>query len=313
MAPKIGVHLPMYGTLIHGVRIDPEPDFAYARSVALLAEEMGLHSIWAPDHLLNPMRGEAARALEAWTVVAALAGVTRRITLAHTTLCQAFRYPAVLAKMIATLDDACQGRFICCMGAGWYKREFDAYGLPWDDHEGLIARGREQMVMLKEAVDGVRGHLRGKVPPAGALHRGAEASPEAAPAHLVGGRQSSVPRGGGRAGRRLAHGGQDARRGGGKRGGHAGSLGREADGARPLLSPHRGRQRRRGKGPARGVGQRRRKGEKIIDKGLIGAPETIADKLRGYETAGIDLVLLKPAPALEGLAAFGESVLPSFR
>ena len=91
--------------------------------------------------MLNPHLGEEARALEAWTVLVALAAVTMRITLAHTTLCQAFCPPAVLAKTVATLDDICQGRFIFSMGAGWFKREFEAYRFQWDDHDGLIARG----------------------------------------------------------------------------------------------------------------------------------------------------------------------------
>jgi hypothetical protein len=39
-------------------------------------------------------------------------------------------------------------------------------------------------------------------------------------------------------------------------------------------------------------------------------PATIARKLNGYEEAGVNYVLLKPAPKLEGLEAFGEKVLP---
>lgn len=48
---------------------------------------------------------------------------------------------------------------------------------------------------------------------------------------------------------------------------------------------------------------------KIMGQGLVGAPETIAEKLRRYEEAGIDYLLLKPAPTLEGLEAFGQKVL----
>jgi alkanesulfonate monooxygenase SsuD/methylene tetrahydromethanopterin reductase-like flavin-dependent oxidoreductase (luciferase family) len=68
----------------------------------------------------------------------------------HTTLCQGFRYPAVLAKMCATLDDISDGRFRFALGAGWFKREFQAYGVPWDeDHDARIDRAREQIEIIR--------------------------------------------------------------------------------------------------------------------------------------------------------------------
>jgi hypothetical protein len=44
----------------------------------------------------------------------------------HTTLCEAFRYPAVLAKQAATLSDVSDGRFWLSIGAGWFRREYEA-------------------------------------------------------------------------------------------------------------------------------------------------------------------------------------------
>ncbi len=311
MALRIGVYLPMYGTMIRGIRIDPEPDFAYAKRVALLAEQMGLHSIWAPDHLLNPMRGEAAGALEAWTVVAALAGVTQRITLAHTTLCQAFRYPAVLAKMITTLDDICQGRFICCVGAGWYKREFEAYGIPWDDHAGLIARGREQILILKKLWTESEVTFQGRYfqlkrctvepkpfqkphPPiwwAGDSEASQEVVAELADGWLMGDR---TPDG-------AKHSIQEIR-----------DLSAERQ-IEYALSCHliiENSDEKAKRKLRELLGGDDTTLSEIMERGLIGAPETIAQKLQRYEEAGIDYLLLKPAPTLQGLAAFGEKVLP---
>jgi alkanesulfonate monooxygenase SsuD/methylene tetrahydromethanopterin reductase-like flavin-dependent oxidoreductase (luciferase family) len=310
MKLKIGVYVPMYGTMIRGTRIDPEPSFAYAREVTLLAEKLGLHSVWAPDHLLNPMLGEPARALEAWTVIVALAAVTRHIKLGHTTLCQAFRYPAVLAKMITTLDDICQGRFICSLGAGWYKREFEAYGLPWDDHQGLIARGSEQITILKQLWTTSEVDFQGKYyqlerctvepkpvqrphPPiwwAGNSPESQKVAAEQCDGWLMG---DNTPEG---AKENI-------------QGIQALLAGREIEYA---LSCHlvvedsdqkaQARLRTLTQGDERVF-------SRILSQGLIGAPETIAQKLSEYERAGIGYVLLKPAPALEGLAAFGEEVL----
>lgn len=46
-------------------------------------------------------------------------------------LCNSYRHPAVLAKMAATLDVISEGRLELGLGAGWFKREFEAYGIPF--------------------------------------------------------------------------------------------------------------------------------------------------------------------------------------
>ena len=95
-------------------------------------------------------RASREKSLEAWTTLTALAAITRKVELFHTTLCQGFRYPAVLAKMCATLDDVSNGRFRFALGAGWFKREFQSYGVPWDeDHDTRIDRAREQIEIIK--------------------------------------------------------------------------------------------------------------------------------------------------------------------
>jgi len=87
--------------------------------------------------------------LEAWTLAAAIAEVTKRVIIAHTTLCEAFRYPAVLAKQAATLNEVSNGRFWLSIGAGWFKREYEAYGLPFYSHDEQVARARETVQIIK--------------------------------------------------------------------------------------------------------------------------------------------------------------------
>jgi FMNH2-dependent dimethyl sulfone monooxygenase len=148
MNAKIGVYIPMYGGWIRGTPIQEDVTYVNAQETALLAEDMGLSSLWVPDHLLNPIKGHNTPSLEAWTTLTGIAAVTQQIELYHTTICQGFRYPAVLAKMCATLQDLSNGRFRLSLGAGWFHREFMAYGLPWEDHDARIDRSREQIEIV---------------------------------------------------------------------------------------------------------------------------------------------------------------------
>lgn len=163
MRAKIGIYIPVYGGWLRGVdEGEREPTYGYAAETALKAEEMGIHSVWVPDHMLNPIKGEGTKSLEAWTTLTAIAAMTKRVELFHTTLCQGFRYPAVLAKMGATLDDVSGGRFRFALGAGWFKREFDAYGVPWHDHDTRIDRAREQIEIIRSLWTQSTTNYRGK-------------------------------------------------------------------------------------------------------------------------------------------------------
>jgi FMNH2-dependent dimethyl sulfone monooxygenase len=51
--------------------------------------------------------------------------------------------------MCATIDDISLGKFRFSLGAGWFEREFKAYGVPWDDHDTRIERSREQIEIIK--------------------------------------------------------------------------------------------------------------------------------------------------------------------
>jgi FMNH2-dependent dimethyl sulfone monooxygenase len=60
-----------------------------------------------------------------------------------------FRYPSVLAKMAASLDEISNGRLIMGLGAGWFKQEYDSYGIPWEEHDNLIEMEREAVLVMK--------------------------------------------------------------------------------------------------------------------------------------------------------------------
>jgi FMNH2-dependent dimethyl sulfone monooxygenase len=147
---KFGVWLPVYGGWLSGAPVEePEITYKYVEKSAQEAENCGFDSIWVPDHLLNPRKGESVGSLEAWTTLTALAVRTHKVKLGHAVLCQGFRHPGVLAKMSATLDEISEGRFIFAIGAGWFKREFLAFGIPWSEHDTLIEQAEEQIKLVQ--------------------------------------------------------------------------------------------------------------------------------------------------------------------
>lgn len=161
---KVGMWLPVYGgwlpsrgssvaqadgTYFVGEEEEKPPTYSYMKQVALEAEKIGIDSLWIPDHLLNPLKGDRAPCLEAWTLATAIAEATERVIIVHTTLCEAFRYPAVLAKQVATLTDISSGRFWLSIGAGWFKQEYEAYGLPYYRHRDRVERAKEAIQIIK--------------------------------------------------------------------------------------------------------------------------------------------------------------------
>jgi probable F420-dependent oxidoreductase len=100
-------------------------------------EAAGLDSIWVYDHLLYRWPGRPTAGIwESWTMLSALAEVTKKVQLGTLVLCTPFRNPALLAKMAATLDEVSGGRLTLGLGTGWHQPEFDAFGYPFDHRVG---------------------------------------------------------------------------------------------------------------------------------------------------------------------------------
>jgi len=113
--------------------------------ISLLAEKLGLDSLWFSDHLMYTVPGQGC--LDPFSTLSAVASKTERIMLGTKVICASFRHPGVVAKMGATLDIISRGRLVLGIGAGWYKREFDAYGIPFSKRVG---RMREVIEIIKK-------------------------------------------------------------------------------------------------------------------------------------------------------------------
>jgi alkanesulfonate monooxygenase len=121
----------------YGLRI---PSFALGPRTASLdtmgaylrrAEDLGFDAAVTIDHLLLTPPAYACTWLEAMTMLAALAGVTRTIRLGTMVLVLPLRNPVYFAKEWATLDVLTGGRTILGLGVGWHEEEFALMGVPY--------------------------------------------------------------------------------------------------------------------------------------------------------------------------------------
>jgi alkanesulfonate monooxygenase SsuD/methylene tetrahydromethanopterin reductase-like flavin-dependent oxidoreductase (luciferase family) len=134
---KIGVQLPEVERFV------PMPEYL---DLARRAEAAGFDSVWVGDHLVYDLPDGSTRGPhEAWTTLAAIAAVTERVEIGPLVASTSFHAPAMLAKQAATVDAISQGRLILGIGAGWNRREYDAFGFAYDRR---VSRFEEALAII---------------------------------------------------------------------------------------------------------------------------------------------------------------------
>ncbi|MHA1212453.1 MAG: LLM class F420-dependent oxidoreductase [Candidatus Heimdallarchaeota archaeon] len=134
-----------------GIQIEPQLGFDYAtvEKIALAGEKNGYDSIWSSDHFFLDDKSEERNCMDAWTLLSALAAVTKKIRLGTLVTCNSYRYPAVLAKVAATVDMISNGRLFFGFGAGWKEMEYKAYGIPFPSTVDRLYQMEEAIVIIK--------------------------------------------------------------------------------------------------------------------------------------------------------------------
>lgn len=148
--PKFGIFAPQVGL-----------SYDVLRQRARLADQLGYDSFWLVDHMWARGLPDHDH-LEAWTVMAALAEATERIRIGSLVLCNAYRNPALLAKMAASLDQLSHGRLILGLGSGWMEEEFVAYGYPFPSPRIRLEQLDEALTLIKHMLTETRTSFAGK-------------------------------------------------------------------------------------------------------------------------------------------------------
>jgi F420-dependent oxidoreductase-like protein len=132
-------------------------DWPSLREASLAAEAAGFDALWVDDHLLTDEGPWADPKLEGWSTLAALAAVTSRPTLGLLVGANTFRNPGLVAKVATTVDEISGGRTILGLGAGWFEREHDAFGIEFGASAGeRLDRLAEAAPLLRRLLDGER-------------------------------------------------------------------------------------------------------------------------------------------------------------
>ena len=115
-------------------------------------EALGFSSVVVADHLVFPVTIHSrypytvsgafpgqGDALDQLSLMAFVAGKSRRLRLISSVMILPHRNPVVTAKMLATIDVLSGGRVTVGVGVGWLREEFQALGAPDFDRRGAVS------------------------------------------------------------------------------------------------------------------------------------------------------------------------------
>ncbi len=149
------------------------PNFSYGTGVENLfptviaqareAEAAGYDSLFVMDHFYQlPMIGSPDQPmLEAYTALGALATATERLQLGTLVTGNTYRNPALLAKVITTLDVVSGGRAVLGIGAGWFELEHRQLGFEFGTFTDRFNRLEEAMQIIDPMIKGERPTFNG--------------------------------------------------------------------------------------------------------------------------------------------------------
>ncbi|MDP9100646.1 MAG: LLM class flavin-dependent oxidoreductase [Actinomycetota bacterium] len=140
---RFGYWMPIFGGWLRNVTDEGmTADWTYVRAVAVESEQHGFDLTLIAELNLNDIKGHRAPALDAWTLAPAVAAVTERLEL-MLAVRPNYHSPSLSAKAFSTLDSIAPGRISVNVVSSWWRDEATQYGMPFDVHDARYARTEE--------------------------------------------------------------------------------------------------------------------------------------------------------------------------
>jgi FMNH2-dependent dimethyl sulfone monooxygenase len=337
---RFGFWLPVFGGWLRNVPDEGmEATWEYASRLARRSEEIGFDLTLVAELNLNDIKGIEAPSLDAWSTAAALAAVTERLEI-MTAVRPTFHAPALLAKQAANIDRISGGRLSLNVVSSWWATEARQYGVQFDEHDDRYARTSEWLEVVSGMWSRPRFSFSGKYysvddavlepkplrRPRPTLYAGGESPAakaliaEKCDAWLTHGDPPE----------RIAPKVADMRERREKLGLAPMSFGaagyvvcRETEAAARVEVERITDVRQSAAGYANyadWIANTRLEQQVSLEdysvsnrglrSGLVGTPEQVAGRIREFEVAGLDLLLLQFSPQLEEMERFAEEVIP---
>ncbi|HET7321566.1 MAG TPA: LLM class flavin-dependent oxidoreductase [Longimicrobiaceae bacterium] len=337
---RFGYWMPVFGGWLRNVEDEGvQASWEYVSRLARRSEEIGFDLTLLAELNLNDIKGEDAPSLDAWSTAAALAAVTKRLEL-MVAVRPTFHSPALLAKQAANIDHISGGRLSLNVVSSWWATEARKYGVHFDRHDDRYARTSEWL----DVVQGMWSQPRFDYD--GAYYRVEDAVLEPKPVQkpwptLYAGGESPAAKAliSAKCDAWLTHGDPpetiaakvaDMRERREKlelppmRFGAAGYVvvrSTEAEAKREVERITDVRQSAKGFANYQDWVQNTQLEQKVsledysvsnrgLRAGLVGTPEQVAERIRAFEAAGLDLLLLQFSPQYEEMERFAEEVIP---
>jgi F420-dependent oxidoreductase-like protein len=106
-------------------------EYSELRRAWQTAENSGIQWISVCDHFYSTHTEYQGPSLEGVAICAGLAVETSRARIGNLVFCMAYRNPAILAKVAVTINQISNGRLELGLGCGWNRPEFVGYGIPY--------------------------------------------------------------------------------------------------------------------------------------------------------------------------------------
>jgi F420-dependent oxidoreductase-like protein len=147
MKPWFGYHIPSFTFR----DVPPEKTFDRVAELAQAAEKAGFSLVTVMDHFyqIGGVGPETDPMLEAYTTLGGLAARTKKVRLATLVAGVTYRNPAMLAKMVTTLDVISGGRAVLGLGAAWNEVEHRGYGFEFPPIKERMDRLDEALTICR--------------------------------------------------------------------------------------------------------------------------------------------------------------------